>query len=180
MKITIGGTAGSGKNTVAEILAKKLHLKVYDVGQMRRQLAERMKLSLAELNKLGEREEFTDKEIDRQQEQIGKGEDNFIMVGRMAYHFIPDSIKIFLTASPKEAGRRIYQSQKNRTAERFKSAAEATKETLEREASDRKRYKKWYDLDPHDPTQFDLVIDSTDFPAELVAKKILEYIKRLK
>ena len=40
MKISIAGMHGSGKDTIADLLAKKLNLKRYSVGAFRRKMAE--------------------------------------------------------------------------------------------------------------------------------------------
>lgn len=41
MIITISGYPGSGKSTIADIIAKKLKLKRYSVGNFRRELAKK-------------------------------------------------------------------------------------------------------------------------------------------
>ena len=64
MKITISGTPGSGKSTIGKLVSKKLKLKYYDVGNMRRKMAKDMGLTIQEFNKLGEKKSFTDKEVD--------------------------------------------------------------------------------------------------------------------
>jgi len=90
MIITISGYPGSGKSTVADILAKELDLTRYSVGNYRRDMAKQQELSLKEFNKLGEKESWTDTYADEWQKQIGKEEDNFIIDGRLSYYFIPN------------------------------------------------------------------------------------------
>ena len=60
MIITISGKPGSGKSTIAKILAEKLKLKHYSAGDFRREKAKKLCLSLEEFNKLGEKKDFTD------------------------------------------------------------------------------------------------------------------------
>jgi len=62
--ITIGGTAGSGKSSVAKELAKRLGYKFYSAGDVRRKYALSKGISLAELNKQGEKDPFSDKMVD--------------------------------------------------------------------------------------------------------------------
>ena len=53
MKLTLSGKPGSGKSVVADILAEKLNLKRYSVGNYRREMAKKRGMTLAEFNKLG-------------------------------------------------------------------------------------------------------------------------------
>lgn len=176
MIITISGKPGSGKSTVADILAKKLKLKRYSVGNYRREMAKRLGLDLEELNKLGENKDFTDKEADNWQEELGKKENNFIIDGRLSYHFIPDSIKIFIDVKPEVGARRIRLD--NRKEEKSKTDKEALKLWKERYKSDLKRYKKYYNLNPYDKKQYDFILDTSNLSIGKMADKILEFISK--
>ena len=46
MIIAISGKAGSGKSTIAELLAKKLKLKHYSIGNLMREMAKKKNISL--------------------------------------------------------------------------------------------------------------------------------------
>ena len=94
VKVTITGVPGSGKTSVGKLVAEKLGLKFFSVGDMRGQMAKERGITLTELNKIGEREGWTDKQVDDYQKEFGRKEDNFIFEGRLSFHFIPDSIKI--------------------------------------------------------------------------------------
>ena len=96
MIITISGQAGSGKSTVASLVSKALHFKHYSIGDMRRKMAEERGLTLTQLNKLGETQDFTDREVDDFQRRIGQEEDDFAIDGRTSWYFIPHSIAIYL------------------------------------------------------------------------------------
>ena len=61
-----------------------------------REIAAKRGITLLELSKLAETDRSIDKELDNYQIQLGKDEDNFIIDARLGWHFIPDSIKIFL------------------------------------------------------------------------------------
>ncbi|MFH1364907.1 MAG: AAA family ATPase, partial [Candidatus Aenigmatarchaeota archaeon] len=89
MIISICGISGSGKSTISKLLAERLGYKHYSIGEIRRKMAVDRGMTLAELNKLGEKEDFTDKEVDKFQEELGKKEDNFVIDGRTSFHFIP-------------------------------------------------------------------------------------------
>ena len=72
MIITIGGQAGSGKSSVGELLAKRIGYRYWSMGDIRREMARKRGMTLREFNKLGEREDFTDKEVDEFQRELGK------------------------------------------------------------------------------------------------------------
>ncbi len=112
MIITISGQAGSGKSTVARMLAKKLGFKHYSMGDLRRKMALKKGITLAELNKLGEKEDFTDKDVDEHQKRLGEKEDNFVIDGRTSFHFIPHSVKVYLKAGIKERAKRVFQDER--------------------------------------------------------------------
>ncbi len=175
MKIVISGMHGSGKDTIADLLAKKLKIKRYSVGAFRRKMAEERGITLAELNKIGEKEQFTDKEADDWQTKIGKNEDNFIIDGRISFHFIPDSIKIFLKVSPEEGARRIMNA--NREGEKMENIKQAIEMWNERMISDTARYKKYYNLNPFEEKYYDFVLDTTNLEIKEVFSKVMNFLK---
>lgn len=176
MIISLCGDAGSGKSTVAGLLAKKLGFRRYSVGGYRRQRAQESGLTLEQYNKKGESDPSTDKEADQWTENLGKTEDNFIIDSRLSFLFIPHSFKVYLTARPSEAARRIFNDR--RPGESFNTVEEAQAAILRRRTSDILRYKKYYHLNPFDPKHYDCIIDTTEIPAEKVAEQILAGIKR--
>jgi predicted cytidylate kinase len=177
MIITINGDMGSGKNTVGEILSKKLSMKLYCMGDMRRKMAEKRGMTLEQLNKLGETQSFTDYEVDKFQEELGKKEDNFIMIGRTSFYFISQSKKIYLAVDPKIGAKRIFNSP--RTTEKYSSLEEAIKKIEERKQSDIMRYKKYYNLDNvYSHEYYDFVVDTSRLTPEEVAGKIIKFIRK--
>jgi CMP/dCMP kinase len=172
MIITISGTAGSGKSTIAKLLASKLNLKHYSVGDFRREMAKRLGISINELNKRGESEEFTDKEPDEWQEKLGKTEDNFIIDGRLSFHFIPNSFKLFIDADITTRAERIYNDK--RDSEKFSSFDNALQKVNARQDSDTKRYQKYYNINPFTKEHYDLVVDTTNNNPDECVEIILE------
>ena len=91
MIITISGIAGSGKSTVAKLLAKKLNYKHYSIGDFMREIAKQRKTTLLELSKEAEKDSSIDKELDQKQIELGKTQDNFVIDSRLGFHFIKNS-----------------------------------------------------------------------------------------
>ncbi len=176
MIITITGNLGSGKSTVAKLLAKKLGYNHYSTGDFWRQIAAERGTDVLGLNKMAEIDKSIDDEMDKRQEELGKKEDNFVIDARLAWHFIPKSVKIFLDVSDEEAARRT--SQDTRVSEKRFSFEETLKRIRERRESEVKRYKERYGLNYYDKSNYDIVVDTTPINAEQVTQKILNFINR--
>jgi len=179
MIITISGRIGSGKSTVAGALAKKLTLRHLSTGDAMRKIAEEKGITPVELGHLAEKDPSFDRMIDLKTQELGKKEDNFVMDSRLAFHFIPNSIKIFLDVSLDVAAKRIFNQK--RAEEKENVSLIATKEKIkEREASELKRYRQMYNLDYTKHSNFDLVVDTSELNVEQIVKKIMDFLKKKK
>jgi CMP/dCMP kinase len=177
MIITISGTPGSGKSTVRNIVAEKLKLKKYSTGDFMRQMAKERGVTLEELGDLAKINPSVDKELDDWQITLGKKEDDFIIDGRLAFHFIPNSIKIFIDADLRARGARVFKDKQAglRSEEKESTIEEIMEKMSKRTKVEGERYMKYYGVNPNDHKHFDLVIDSTSIPAVEVAEKVLEF-----
>lgn len=176
MIVTISGTPGSGKSTVGKLLAQELGYKYFSVGELRGQMAIERGMTIDQLNQLGEKEDWTDKKADEMQAELGKTKDNFVFEGRLSWHFIPNSFKVFLIVDTRVAAERSLQNRAERKDEKqVMTVEEAEKSVLERLASDKKRYLQYYDLDYTDPKHYDLVVDTT----HLTIKEVIDRIMRV-
>ena len=181
MKIAIAGMLGAGKSTVAKELAKKLNYQHFSSGDFMRQLAKERGITLDETSKIAERDKSIDEEIDKRQVKFGKEKDNFVIDGRLSWHFIPDSIKIYLDVSEEEAANRIWgDKQENRKNEGFKTKEELIKKIKERKASESKRYLSYYGIDHHNKKNYDFIIDTNNKPISKVISEILSKIDKKK
>ncbi|MBI2654170.1 nucleoside monophosphate kinase [Candidatus Woesearchaeota archaeon] len=87
MRITISGKAGTGKSTVAKLLAHKLNLKHYSIGDLMRAMAKEKGITLLELNQLAEQDKSIDLELDDKLKELGQEKDNFVVDGRLTAFF---------------------------------------------------------------------------------------------
>lgn len=176
MIITISGTPGSGKSTVAKIIARKLKFEHYSTGDFMRQLAEENKMNILEFSKQAEKDRSIDEELDQRQINLGREKDDFVIDGRLSWHFIPKAIKVFIDADFNKRAERIFhdhiRKEHNVTLETSK------KKLKEREQSEIKRYKRYYNINPYDKKNFDLVADSTDKDQEEIAAEVIEFVKK--
>jgi cytidylate kinase len=166
MIMSISGVPGSGKTSVGKILAQKLGMKFYSIGGLRGNMAKERGITIDELNALGEKEAFTDKDVDEYQRELGGKEDHFVIEGRLSWHFIPHSFKIFLTCDPPESARRIFEARKRKEEGRedepaYASVKQAEDDIRKRMESDDRRYKKYYGVDYQDVSNYDYVMDTT-------------------
>jgi len=168
--ITISGTPGSGKSTVAQILEKKLGLRYVYSGILFRHLAKKHKMSLEEFGKYCETHREVDQELDDAQlEILRKG--NVIVEGRLAgwlaYKNNIKAVKIMIDADIKTRAERIVKREGGDVKQR-------EREMLKREKSEALRYKQYYDIDLKDSSIYDIVVDSADKTAEEAADLILK------
>ncbi len=178
MIITISGALGSGKSTVAKILAKKLNLAHYSTGDFMRDIARKRGITPIELSKIAEKDPEIDKILDERQKKLGEEEDNFVIDARLGFYFIPRSIKIFLDVDIEEAGERIFRQK--REDEDYNKTKEMTLEMLKKRLeSEKRRYKEYYDIDYYDPGHYDILIDTTSLTPEQVAERLTKAIDAL-
>lgn len=176
MTITITGVPGAGKSTVATMLSQRLKIPWYSMGDLRGKMATERGITIDELNAIGERKAFTDTDVDEYQAKLGREQDNFIMEGRLSWHFIPRSLKVFLDVDADEAAHRIFDASKKglRPDEKpYASAQEVKERVAARLASDSRRYQKYYNVDYLDRSNYDAVIDTTNKTPDEILSLIL-------
>ncbi|MBI4150282.1 cytidylate kinase family protein [Candidatus Woesearchaeota archaeon] len=176
MIITISGLPGSGKSTVAKMLGKKLGYKHYSTGDFMGELAMKRGMSVLELSKLAEKDTSIDKALDDRQVKLGKEENDFVIDSRLGFHFIPNSVKIFLDVDPDAGAKRVFGDL--RPDEKENTSLAAAKENIKKRIeSERKRYKKYYGIDCYDKKHYDIVIDTTKRTPEQVIQRIVEELQ---
>ena len=174
----MSGLPYSGKGVLGKRLAKALEIPYFSVGDLRREYAQKQGITITELNLQAETNPESDKKADEYQVEWARENEKFLLEGRLSYHFIPESIKLFLHVSPEEAARRALLD--NRTSEeKARTLEEQIDKNQERCRSDVKRYNKLYGIgNCYNWKNFDIVIDTTRLTPEEVLEKALEEIRK--
>jgi len=179
MIITISGKPGAGKSTIAKELSKEFKLKHYSMGDLMREIAKRRGITLMQLNRLNLANKTIDNQLDEMQKKLGKEEDNMIIDGRLSFHFIPNSIKIFLEVSLEKAAERIFNDQRD-TERKYKTLNDAKIAIKKREEGDRERYLNHYNIDCFNRDNFDIIFNTTNFKLDETVKKLINMINDYK
>ena len=168
--ITISGMLGSGKSTVAKLLAERLGYEYYSTGNAQREIAKKRGLTTLELNHLADTDPSIDKEIDGVFQRFNAVPNkNLVIDSRMAFFFVPSSIKIKLNVDVAVAGARIFNDEARSGEKKYASVAESIEALKARRLSEVERFKRIYHVDIDNDENFDYVLDSTNrTPEEIV------------
>jgi predicted cytidylate kinase len=172
--ITISGTPGSGKTTVAVLLKEKLTIPYVYSGLIFRELAEKYKMSLAEFGAYCEQHDSIDRELDDKQVQLLK-KGNILLEGRLAgwlavLNEIP-AFKIWIDADSTIRAERIVNREGGKVSEQLSKL-------INREKSECNRYKKYYHIDITDTSIYDIIIDSSEMTPDKILSYILQNLKK--
>ncbi len=177
VKITITGSLYSGKSTVAKALSKALDYTYFSVGELQRKLAVAKGMSITEYNKYMLLNNL-DHEVDNETTRIGGIMENFIFDARLAWHFIPDSFKIYLMVDLDVAVVRAMKDERG-NSEKYASIEEAKDSITERRRLEVSRFKDIYNVDIDMFSNYDLVIDTSHISMDEVIEATLEAIGRV-
>jgi len=183
MIISISGLPGSGKSTVGKKLAEKLGFERIYMGGILRKIADNKGVTILELMKQADSDSSIDEEVDKMVTDFGRKKDNFIMESRTAFHFIPDSLKVYIKVNLDEGAKRIFKDldKEERDEEDKANSAGNLRKMLEQRADiDKERYMKYYGIDYTDESNYDLVVDSTNITADEVVDRIMTEVEKLK
>jgi len=170
VKISLFGLPGTGTSKVGKLYAKIYSLDFVSSGNMFRDIARGRGLSVYELTEICSNNSKIDRELDNKIKLFGINNDNFIIDSRLAWFTISDSIKIKFVTDDIIRFKRI--SQRDNI-----SLDEVEIKTKNREASERKRYFSYYNIEDYsEDKNFDYIIDTTNLTPEEICDKIKEYI----
>lgn len=175
-KITIFGLEGTGTRSAGKTLAEFLGYNFLSSEQLFKRKANELGIEFCKFEEFCRRNPKYDLELDRSIAEFGRKKDNFVVESRLAYHFIPDSIKVKFICSYYTRVRRVA----NRHGIPFSSASEKTNA---RESAAIKRYRQFYSINRLAPdNKFDLIIETShksvpEIVAIIISKFKLPIIK---
>ena len=171
MIITIGGLAGTGTTTLAQVLSEKLNVPYISAGFIFREMAAERGMSVLEFSEFAEGNDEIDKEIDKRQAEKAKSTDNLILEGRLSAFFVDNADLRICLMTP-------FDVRSKRIAEREdKSVDVAKSEIIIREESEVLRYKEIHNIDISNMEIYDLIINTDSFDPEIISEIITTTLK---
>jgi predicted cytidylate kinase len=177
--VAISGRPGSGKSVVAREAATRLGLRHVSAGDFMREMATERGMSILELSRVAEVDPSIDAEIDARTVRLGATGDSLVIDSRMAWHFIPESVKVFLDVRTDVAARRIYASMRETERENVDQAATEAA-LVERTSSEAGRYLRCYGVDYLDTEHYDVVIDTSAMTVDGVVDLLLAQVRSIR
>ena len=177
MKITLAGTPGSGKSTLRSLLAEYYNLEVRGTGDFMRKISKQhgyndiTKFLIEYVSKHPE----VDYQIDEEQRLFGEQNEDFVLDAHLGFHFVPDSIRICLTCNYEESAYRIL-ADKERTTEAAKTISDSMETGKKRWETMRKNFLSLYKVDLDNPSNFDLMVDTTCLSSAEVFERVSTFI----
>ena len=171
MIITIGGLAGTGTTTLAEVLSEKLDIPYISAGFIFREMAAEKGMSVLEFSEFAEGNDDIDKEIDRRQAEKAKLAENLIVEGRLSAFFVDNAdLRLWLMTPFDVRSKRIAQREE-------KSVDVAKSEIITREKSEALRYKEIHNIDISNMDIYDLIVNTDSFNPESISEIIIQTLK---
>lgn len=131
-------------------------------------------ISLLDLGREAERDGgIIDHILDDRQKELWMSEDNFIIDGRLAFHFIPHGKKLFLQVESHEAAKRIFSDESRAgVVESHFDIEDAARNIEIRRNSEDERYMKYYGIHIYDMSLYDIVVNTTSKTPDEVFEEV--------
>ena len=168
MIIAISGLTGSGKNTLGELLAEALSLRL--VCPTFKDLAKKERIPLMEFQKRAENDPDIDRRFDAALLEQAKNGGCVITTWLGPWVVKDTDLRIYVFAPQDVRALRVAKRD-------GLSVAQAKKHTKQRDEENRNRYLKVYGIDIYDTSDFDLCISSAKFSKEQMQDIALAAIK---
>ena len=168
--ITVSGKAGTGKSTIARMIADEMELRYFYPPSIYREMSKEKGVVLEKLVENAERE--TDYEIEKKTFEEGlKG--NVVIDSRLSGFIMGGfaNFKIFVTCDTEKRIERVVERDGI-------SKEEASERIKKRDEIDTTKYKRLYAIDMEDTSIYDMVFDNSGSLEDL-QEKIKEIVNRI-
>jgi cytidylate kinase len=169
--ISVAGHIGSGKSVVCDRLKQTTGLEVLSTGAILRRIAAERGMSPLQMNDYARMDRAVDDEIDSYLKRLHASDTSIILDSRMAWHFLPESLKVYLIVDPFVAAKRIWEA--GRAEERYASIDEALAANKQRQDYEKERFNTLYQVTCDDWRNYDVVLDTTARDPQEIADTIL-------
>lgn len=179
MHITLTGNLGSGKSTISRILEEKYGYEIFSTGKVIRKIALEHNVDVLEMNKIMEADHQYDHMIDDTTARISKEnpDKDILFDSRLAWNFVEKSFKVFLSASVDVTAQRVMQDEKRGKVEAYASLEEAKQKLKDRVITEDRRYRDIYGIEYLNPSNYNLVLDSTECSPDVLARILIDEAK---
>jgi cytidylate kinase len=169
LMIAVSGKSGCGNTSVSRIMAKNLGLRF--INYTFHNYAEELGIPFEELLARAKTDSSYDLELDRKQIELAR-EGGCVLGSRLAIWLLKEAnLKVYLTASPEKRAERIAKREKRKIVD-------VLEETIRRDANDRARFLKLYNIDNDDYQFADCIVDTEKGDENYVAERILSQLAK--
>lgn len=179
IKVTISWAAWAWKSSIIQAIVKKLGYETCDIWQVFRARAVKKWLTIAQYDKMVEKNPQEDIELDNDMRKIVKNsKKDTIASRRMWFHCLPEAFSIRLDVQPKEGARRVFLQNRGKQEKKYKNVEETIKANQDRMKRLQKRLLKIYSVDFMDKKNYDKVITTDGKTIEENIDDVLKAIKK--
>ncbi|MEG1572171.1 MAG: (d)CMP kinase [Bacteroidales bacterium] len=174
--ISIAGDLGSGKSSVAKRICEKLPFEYFSTGMLQRKLAAEKGMNTLELNYFSETTNDVDNYIDAYLKNIDKSSGDYVLDSRLAWFFVKRSFKVYLSVKPEIAAQRVLSDIQRINEPEANDLESRIQTLLERQEVENRRFKKLYNIDCRDFSNYNLVLDTSDLTIDQTVDLIIAAI----
>lgn len=172
--ITVAGHIGSGKSAVCKLLSERTGWELVYAGAIMRKLAAEQGMTVLDFNSYAKLNTDIDLKIDQYLAGLAEGKESKVIDSRLAWHFLPGSLKVYLIVEPIVAAERVFGA--TRSAETHASIETACVDNAERARIERERFQGLYGIDVGQWRNYDLLVDTTSATPEQVTEQVLRHV----
>ena len=180
--ITVSGKPGSGKSSTADRVAELLGYTRFSSGDMVRTILKEEGMTLAEYNEKAQDDHALDEKVDEALRNLRDKQD-IVIDSRLGFYWIPESFKVYLELDIDVASARIFKdtvSNQMRQGEGVpsESLTSVSRKVRSRMQEERNRFRRLYNVDPYNPDNFDLIVDTARHSPQTVALAVFDHYQQ--